>query len=200
MLIKDKNGNGRSLVWLREQFGNVEFEEPKEPAVWVVDLVQEVDDPDPEASTDTARETPEAGIAAPTALIATVVDERGRPKKGVEVVFYWQDGPEAPGTGWYEKGLVEVTDENGRAQHIMGPGAYYDPKKAQGPHAVWVAGRVPNAGVMVDGLGMIAGTNHRHLDVTFKPAAAQPPVEPKTLIRRAIRLLRQALDAMEELA
>ena len=67
---------------------------------------------------------------------------------GTVVAFGWPDG--------YTEATVEPKGELGFS---MGPGAYYWPP-AVGPHYIQVGD------VFMDGLGMIGGTNHRHVNIT----------------------------------
>ncbi len=101
----------------------------------------------------------EANVIQGQAWRVSKIQEGG---EAASVIVY---GP--PGTlvrwGWpdgYVDGLIEPKGSIGFA---MGFGAYYFPP-AVGPHYVVIGdGRI-------DGLGMLGGTNHRHIDVTFRPA------------------------------
>ncbi len=104
----------------------------------------------------------------PATIVVHVEDEAGAPVAGVEVVFYWQDAPVLPpalqGCG-LDRGVYGPTNEAGDVGFGMGDGAYYWPDQGQvGPHRVCVGGL---ASERMDGLGMIAQTNHEHLDLAF---------------------------------
>jgi len=89
-----------------------------------------------------------------------LVEVRGAPP-GTLVTFAWPDGSaQAP------------TKETGRAEFPMGGGAYYQPPSG-GPHRVWVSGG--GGSEVVDGLGMLFGSNHHHLNVAFQKGSAPPP-------------------------
>jgi len=97
-----------------------------------------------------------------------LVEVRGAPP-GTLVTFAWPDGSaQAP------------TKETGRAEFPMGGGAYYQPPGG-GPHRVWVSGG--GSSEVVDGLGMLFGSNHHHLNVAFRKGAA-PPAEKHELHMR----------------
>lgn len=102
-------------------------------------------------------------IEGPTALTVLVLDGDGTPVQDMEVVFYWpgapalEPGQEACGL---DRGLVLLTKEHGKAEFSMGGGSYYWPPAA-GPHTVWL---VTQGTDCLGGLGMIAATNHIHLD------------------------------------
>ncbi len=94
---------------------------------------------------------------APSTLVVTVVDKGGHPVPDVPVAFSWPDGT-VPG----------MTDPMGNVGFGMGGGAYYFPP-GKGPH--WIDA----GGVRVDGLGMLGGTNHDHLDVVLIEGELEPP-------------------------
>ena len=164
--VYDKYGTIQPWSWLEANFGNVlEVVEPNaEPDFWCSAL-WEIDDL-PRAESPGIPE-------APATLIVTVLNEDDAPVPGVQVVFSWPDAPPLPGGGHHEKGVVGTTNADGKVGFGMGPGAYYWPKTEQGPHQVWLYG--PGVSTRVEGLGMIAGTNHRHLDVTFQVCTLEPP-------------------------
>lgn len=96
-------------------------------------------------------------VDAPSTLVVTVKDEGGNPVPNVSVAFSWPDGT-----------VHGITDNMGSVGFGMGGGAYYFlPEK--GPH--WIDA----GGVRVDGLGMLGGTNHDHLDVVLIEGELEPP-------------------------
>lgn len=171
LTIYDKYGRTRSLAWLRNEFGRVEIESPDRPEAPYYEIVElrENDDAPAGAPGDASARA----VEAPASIIVTVLDDAGRPVPGIPVAWWWPDAPEAREIGWGDYGVTGATGEEGRVGHPMGDDAYYDPCVAQGPHCVWIAGE--GRSQMIAGLGMIAGTNHRHIDVTFREAAPRPP-------------------------
>lgn len=61
---------------------------------------------------------------------------------------------------WPDGSVTGYTDERGVVGFGMGPGAYYTPP-AGGPHWVTVGGG------HLYGIGMIALSNHEHVDAVF---------------------------------
>lgn len=104
-----------------------------------------------------------------SSLIIRVEDRYGNPIVGQEVVVHWDGAPELPpekrACGEI-RGDVIFTKENGNAEFSMGTGSYYYPDRGEaGPHVVWI----PRAGTdCLHGLGMIAGTDHTHLDSVWR--------------------------------
>jgi len=119
-----------------------------------------------------------------SSLITQVLNEDGSPMANVDVAFYWRDAPEqaANDNDWYKKFVHGPTNLNGDVGPGMGTGAYHGEGEG-GPHAVWV--RDPNIpSDICEKLGMLAGTNHDHLDQKFQLMVAEgeqpvtPPVTP----------------------
>jgi hypothetical protein len=147
LAIYDKYGTLQNWDWLVSVFGPVS-------------LIR---------GTDAAKviELREAGPHS--SLIVRVEDSYGNPIAGQEVVFYWSGAPllqpyqRACGL---DRGDVILTKDNGNAEFPMGTGSYYYPDRGEaGPHVVWI----PRAGTdCLHGLGMIAGTDHTHLDTVWR--------------------------------
>lgn len=96
-----------------------------------------------------------------------IVDENGDPVPGIPTVFSWADG-QSEG----------VTDAEGNADFPMGGGAWYKPWDGQiGPHVIALA--VQELADVVDGIGMIFGTNHDHFNVTMR--YGEVPVEDEVI-------------------
>jgi hypothetical protein len=103
-------------------------------------------------------------------IIINVRDEDGNPVQGETVMFGW---PDAPAHGYADKpsnwttiGVPGDTKVNGDVGPGLGTGAYYSPADGErGPHFVWVYDLPSDH---VDGLGMIAGTNHAHLNLGYR--------------------------------
>jgi hypothetical protein len=117
-----------------------------------------------------------------SSLITQVLNEDGSPMANVDVAFHWPDAPEpspsAYSHDWHRNFVHGPTNMNGDVGPGMGTGAYHAEGEG-GPHAVWV--RDPNIpSDMCEKLGMLAGTNHDHLDQKFQlmVAEGEPPVTP----------------------
>lgn len=163
MKVYDKTGTERTLAWLKQHFGQVEAV-AEDGVEFVCTELHEVDD-----LYDSAMH-----ICAPSSLQITVVDEDGNPVVGQKVVWWWPGATEfpLPGAGHHECGHVGTTDPDGRVDFPMGKGAFYKPASEKGPHTVWLYG--PGKSGRVEGLGMVFGSNHRHLDVKFGPKGEAP--------------------------
>lgn len=110
----------------------------------------------------------------PSNIDAFVIDEGGAPLVGIPVAFYYDSlmSPSRPDE-WYPVKIEATTDAQGRAGFALGGGAYLDACGGGGPHAVWVSepGAAADSTVpsdLADRLGMLGGTNHRHLDLLFQ--------------------------------
>jgi hypothetical protein len=119
-------------------------------------------------------------------IIINVRDEDGNPVQGETVMFGWPDAPAHgyPGkpSNWTGIGVPGDTNENGDIGPGLGTGAYYSPAHGErGPHFIWVWD-LPSD--YVDGLGMLAGTNHAHLNLGYQAVewgngpGPEPPVPP----------------------
>lgn len=145
--VFDTDGNERDLAWALNKYNPIIACAPKRKDHWeLVELHESI---------------------GPSSLTVRLV---GDIIYGVPIAFYWPDAEESshPSEPKPVKN-VQITDVNGQTGFGMGPGAYYKPSLGEhGPHAVWVS-EYPNIiSDMVDGLGMIAGTNHDHLEPTFE--------------------------------
>jgi len=103
-------------------------------------------------------------------IIINVRDENGNPVQGETVIFGWPDAPllVEPGkpSNWTERGVPGPTNAEGDIGPGLGRGAYYSPADGErGAHFVWVYG-LPSD--YVDGLGMLAMTNHAHLNLGYR--------------------------------
>lgn len=94
------------------------------------------------------------------------------------VVLWWEDAPPLPaglqGCG-LDRGVYGPTNEGGDLGFGLGRGSYYLPPGG-GPHTLFIGG-LPSA--CLEGMGMLALTNHWHLDsgwtVPGSALAAAPP-------------------------
>jgi hypothetical protein len=110
----------------------------------------------------------------PSNLDVFVVDEAGAPIADLPVAFWYSSAPDASRADeWYPQRVTTRTGVDGRVGFALGGGAYLAACGSGGPHAVWVTepGAAPDTTIpsdVADGLGMLGGTNHRHLDLLFQ--------------------------------
>jgi hypothetical protein len=112
-----------------------------------------------------------------------VLGQDGNPLAGARVVRTWPGAPPLPGwlppaSRWRECGVYGVTGAKGEIGFGMGHGDTYTPPDG-GASAVWVAEEAGPSDLF-DGLGMLEGERHRHLDVYFQlqDVGAEPPPPP----------------------
>jgi hypothetical protein len=178
--IFDQQGQEQDWDWLVAHFGAVDLKRAEATQGYAYRIVKLQD------------------AEGPAIQVVNVRSQDGHPIEGVRVVRYWPDAPSlpvwAPPTSmWRSQGVYGETNANGDIGYGMGHSEYYDPPNA-GASAVWVAGP-SGPSDLISGLGMLANTNHRHLDIHFqlqpvgapsveatgRPAAepyVEPPVEP----------------------
>lgn len=150
-------------------------------------------------------------------LIVSVKDDQGVSLDGIEIAWYWPDAPEDPNAGPLggvppqmrsNRCVTGTTNTSGDVGFAMGGGAYYWPDRGEiGPHGVWIYGADTRSEVIY-GLGMVAATNHDHIDVEFAlveedGGPIEPPVGPECpteeilaeldRIEDAVRAIRQLL-------
>lgn len=94
-------------------------------------------------------------IEGPVTIKVTVKDSAGNPLPGVSVRCSW------PGEG--EE--IESTEDDGTVS-LCAMGDYINPWGSGGARSMKVLGEVPSD--IARALGMLGGTNHRHLDVVFQ--------------------------------
>lgn len=158
--VFDAQGQEREREWLWAEFGG-------EIGVWDESLrwrygVQALRDSGPDA---------------PAALVVTVRDAAGKGLAGVRVGFYW---PDAPLLSSGLRAVVGKTDGNGAVGFGLGRGAYYFPESGRGPHEVFLLDEADMSfSEVVSGLGMLGGTNHRHVNVDFVRRDAQQDPDPE---------------------
>lgn len=104
-------------------------------------------------------------VSGISSLMVRVVDRDGESIEGAMVILNWLDAPELPLEfwGWYENGIIGLTNSEGRVNFAMGHSGYYFPPNG-GPYSIWIH---PN-GDLLEGLGMIGGTNHTHLNSEWR--------------------------------
>lgn len=109
----------------------------------------------------------------PANLDVFVIDAAGQPLVGVPVAFYFDSAPEPSRPDeWYPVKVTGVTEASGRVGFALAGSAYLGCGEG-GPHAIWISqpGPAPDTTVpsdLADRLGMLVGTNHRHLDLLFQ--------------------------------
>lgn len=166
--VYDQEGNQRDWHWLIANFGAIRIERAEVPeGVGHVYRIVKLQDAE-----------------GPAVKIVHIEDEAGNPQAGVKVVRYWPDAPmlpewPPPASRWQEQGVYGDTNVNGDIGFGMGRGDYYFPPNG-GASAVWIASpKGPSD--YISGLGMLGGTNHRRMDVTFQLQAldGEPPAPPE---------------------
>jgi hypothetical protein len=157
--VFDFGGNKTTYDWLVSYFGNVVVKDIDSEKYAVSELLARKDD---------------------ATVVVKVLDKNGVPKSGVKVAFYWPDAPIDGSAGWYGRCVAGLTKEDGCIGFGMGGGAYYKPEDGIGPHAVWVYGS--GASQMVDGIGMVWGTNHDHVNITFREVDSTAPTYKKLVV------------------
>ena len=200
--VFDKFMQPRDLKWLEEEFGPVEhLEAPPGPGYRLAALVEIDDLPPLHGAVAPQPPLPLKGriIEASATIIVQVQGQGGGPVQDVRVARRWPDEslpnlpPELQAWGW-TKGVYGETNENGDIGFGMGQGDYYFPPD-KGASAVWVEG-----GDGVDGLGMIGGTNHRHLNLIYQwQDELVPPPPPTDPIMEQLDVIRKAADTIEAL-
>jgi hypothetical protein len=171
--VYDRQGQEQDWDWLIASFGAISLERAKAPAgvsqVYRIVKLREVE--------------------GPAVEVVHLDDRDGHPLEGIRVVRHWPGAPLLPGwppptSRWRDRGVFGGTNVNGDIGFGMGHGDYYFPPNG-GASAVWVA-EAAGPSDFIAGLGMLGGTNHRHLDVYFQlkdldvppPAPPEPSPEP----------------------
>jgi hypothetical protein len=161
--VFDQDGNEKDWDWLRASFGALAVERADATAGKVFRVVEVHD------------------WAGPATQLVNVTDAAGRRMEGITVVRWWPDAPKLPAWGdkvsrWRNRGVYGDTNSNGDIGFGMGGGDYYFPPSG-GASAVWVAS-LKGPSDFVSGLGMLGGTDHRHIDVFYKLVDLDSPAEP----------------------
>lgn len=117
----------------------------------------------------------------PAVQIVHVTVEGSEPLAGICVARHWPDAPELPvwpppASLWRDRGVHGKTNLEGDIGFGMGRGDYYFPPSC-GASAVWVADSAGPSDFL-SGLGMLGGTNHRHLDVHYQLEGVETPSDP----------------------
>lgn len=200
MLIYDALGNEQTHGWLAQKYGAIDIHiAPAGPAWRLYALCEDADGAAPEGSRP-------AWWPAPLATAAIVVKTFGPGSDampGIPVARYWPDAPALPPgrSHWQEQGVIGWTNVNGDAGFGMGPGDFYAPPAQQGATWIWVA----ELGIESDavaGLGMLAGTNHSHMNAIFiwDPDDEPPLPPPDDELLDLLTDIRTALEILAEIA
>jgi hypothetical protein len=144
-MVKYFDGQGDEQDWdqLITDFGNVDVKETPEGVYRLLQVRAE---------------------DGPNSITVRVVDANNHAVPGVPICWSWPDAPPESGAGWEGKAVVEATDATGCVRFNMGRESFYK-MPGPGPHAIWIYGR--KVSDRIGGLGMVGGTNHLHLNVTF---------------------------------
>lgn len=159
LTIYDKEGNEKDWDWLVARFGDVTISQSQAEQAYRVTALREKE--------------------GPASLVVKLLDENGNPVVKVPVVRFWPSAPELPQweglpERWRNKGVSGRTNDEGDIGFGMGGGDYYWPDQGQkGASGVW-AGEPGWGSDFVLGLGMLAATNHIHLDVEFQRMIGDP--------------------------
>ena len=123
----------------------------------------------------------------PAAIVANVKDENGGPLADRAVIRYWPGAPalpeyDPPASRWTDLGVVGWTGANGDVGFGLGEGDYYYPKTGTGVTEMYVAD-YDGPSDLVEGLGMLGGTDHCTLFPTWhripKDDASPPTATPE---------------------
>jgi len=156
--VFDADGNERDMEWAVKKYNIIVNECPRDVDHWeLVELHEKVQ--------------------CAAALVVYII---GEPRVGIPAAFYWDEAPHEsqPGEPKPRKD-VQLTNTEGQTGFGMGGGAYYDPRLEHGPHSAWIS--QPIKGIPsdeLDGIGMVGGTNHDHIDPTFEFVKGEPVPEP----------------------
>jgi hypothetical protein len=177
MKIYNELGIETDWAWVQSVFGGLKIEprpHPGEPG-WVVTELRE----------DTTVNSISV-VAMPDTLVARWWPDDSLP--GLPDVFQHID-----------KGVYGMTSPAGFISFAMGQGDAYDPSHQHGASSVWCEGNSE----LVSGLGWIAGTHYRHLDVVFEWAEGEQPdtrlADLAFQLRSAVAHLNRAVGIVEEL-
>lgn len=169
--VFDQQGEEQDWSWLVENFGAIAIERAEVT----------------EGVTQVYRAVKLQDAEGPAVQVVNVVDQDGIPIGDLRVVRHWPDAPPLPAwppptSRWQDQGVFGATNEEGNIGYGMGHGDYYFAPDG-GASAVWVASEAGPSD-LIHGLGMLGGTNHRHLDVYYQlenveetPPPPPPPPE-----------------------
>jgi hypothetical protein len=159
--VVDSQGQQRDWDWLRASFGDVKITRAQPSA----------------GETMAYRVVKVQDLAGPAVQVVKVADQDGKGLQGKVVARYWPGAPVLPKMSsavskWHPKGVSGKTNEEGMIGFGMGHGDYYFAPNG-GASSVWVADEAGPSD-LISGLGMLGGTNHRHLEVYYQLQAVEP--------------------------
>jgi hypothetical protein len=192
MLIYDALGNVKTPAWLTAKYGPITVC-TLDPAVAAWRVYALCEDANYPSQKKVSRPDWWPKPLAAAALVAKTLSEAGEPVAQVPVARYWPDAPLLPPDQalWQPRGVIGYTNGQGDTGFGMGNGDYYTPPAQTGASWIWVA-QPGIASEAISGLGMLAGTNHSHMNVVFRYDSGEPePPEDDLLI-----LLREIRDAV----
>jgi len=167
MDIYNFDGNKTDWSWLKRTFGDVKIRP-------ITEIHQ------PKAGDRVYKVAYFRAKRGYTSCLINVRNREGKPVIGETVIFGWRTaephGYSDKGWNWTENGAAGDTNSTGDVGPSMGKGAYYWPPEV-GPHWCWVWD-LPSE--KVEGLGMLAGTFHDHLDVGYREEIWGEPEPPPT--------------------
>ena len=199
MLIYDALGNLRTTEWLKAKYGEVEVHSPQagEPCWRAFALCEDADYPGKKPGTRPSWwPKPEAAAA----LVAKALSEGGEPVADVPVARYWPDAPYLPPAQrhWKSRGVIGYTNGQGDTGFGMGEGDYYSPPEQGGVSWMWVAQSGMDSEA-VSGLGMLAGTNHAHMNAVFRFDSGTQEPPPNEELLAVVRDIQESCHKMVEI-
>ena len=168
--IYDYEGNVTDVDWLYENFGTGVDWQRVSTAEWQdKDFVYRLTEIRPQCDY--------------AALKVCIYDENGAPLNGIAVVRDWPGAPSLPDFSsitkqWTTVGVHGPTEGEGCIAFGMGAGDYYYPDRGEsGVSGVYPADS-NGPGDYSSGHGMLAGTNHCHLDTNWVRVPLDEPTPP----------------------
>ncbi len=109
--------------------------------------------------------------SGPASVDIYLYEEDGKPAQGIKVEFFWPGGSQE-----------KLTEVDGKVGFAYGPGSWITNPAVGGPH--WIVVNGGETSDDVSRLGMLAGTNHDHLDLSFRMGVLEEPtpVDPLEVI------------------
>ena len=194
--VFDANGAERDWQWVLDEFGPLDLR-----------LADPVTMPD--GSQQVIRLVEVREQFGPTSCNVHLFDINGQPIEGAGAAWWYSTAPALPSVSpptslWEPRGDIGFTNVEGVVGFAMSADGYYDPAHQIGPYGAWfLTAEHPSDGLF--GLGMIAGTDHRHLNLWFQivqvddPEPPEPPEEPGEDLGAVVAELAGIKFALEEL-
>ena len=154
--VFDAHGQPQDMAWLHSRYGNITIDEaPEGVKAFRIYRLQ-------------AREDGDSSIKV------NVRDADGNPSQH-NVAFHWAGAPHQDKgckTQPDNRFIHQMSNGNGDTAFAMGHGSYYWPPQA-GTHKLWACSGLPSD--VINGMGMLSGTNHFHVDVWFHISEGSHP-------------------------